>query len=257
VREEFSGALRGDHRWAGDVVLTSGGRPVPCRATVSRYRGADGSDAGIVLVLVDAQEVVAREATLRETAEQLRDQAARDPLTRLWNRAYLAGSIEREIARVRRHGRPLTLLVADLDHFGHVNKVHGLQGGDEVLRGIAQAMLTAVRLGDVLTRYAGDEFCVLLPESGRSEGAEVGERLRQRVRSVRTPGTGGRPMTISIGLACTDEFLDVPSSAELFSLADRRLRLAKRLGGDRVVEADEADGTPVPAASPARPTNPG
>ena len=252
-RDEFDAALHGDQRWAGDVILSSGGSPVPCRATISRYRGPDSTDAGIVIVLVDAQEAVAREATLRETAEQLRDQAARDPLTRLWNRAYLASAIEREIARVRRHGRPLTLLVADLDTFGRVNKLHGLQGGDEVLRGIAGAMQTAVRLGDILTRYAGDEFCVLLPESARAEGAEVAERLRDRVRSVRTPGTAGRPMTVSIGLACTDESQEVPSSAELFSVADRRLRAAKRRGGDRVVEDDNPDETAVPVDLPARP----
>jgi diguanylate cyclase (GGDEF)-like protein len=193
---------------------------------------------------MDAKEVAARETTLRETAEQFREQAARDPLTRLWNRAYLAATLEQELARCRRHGRPLTLLVLDLDKFRRVNNVHGHQEGDRVLLALARAMQESTRMGDILTRYAGDEFCVLLPDTGRVEAAKGADRLRECVRAVRTRGTGGGFISTSIGGACTEEFREAPSSAELFSRADRRLQAAKAAGGDRVVLDDEATSEP-------------
>jgi diguanylate cyclase (GGDEF)-like protein len=151
--------------------------------------------------------------------------ARSDALTGLGNRLAFNEALEREIARSRRTGAPVSILVLDLDGFKGINDRFGHPVGDQTLKAVATGMLSAVRVPDTCFRWGGDEFAVLLPETGREAGAEVGERLRGAIRS---PLPGGAPVGLTYGIA---ELADGQGAAELVAAADSRLLEAKRRSG--------------------------
>jgi diguanylate cyclase len=161
----------------------------------------------------------------RITAEAI-ELAQTDPLTDLPNRRAWTELLEREVARVRRFGKPLCVAMVDLDHFKRFNDTHGHVAGDELLRQVARAWSDVIRPTDTMARYGGEEFAVLLPDCGLGDAIVVIERLRRA-----TPG-GER---CSAGVACWDE-RETP--VELVARADARLYEAKAQGRDRVVPAD-------------------
>jgi diguanylate cyclase (GGDEF)-like protein len=156
-----------------------------------------------------------------------------DRLTGLANRAHFDEELAREVQRARRSGRPLAVALVDLDHFKRLNDAEGHAAGDEVLRRCARAWQEGLRAGDLLGRYGGEEFGVLLPETGLDEAREVVERLR-----AATPGR----VTCSAGVA----LLGDGGAAALVADADRALYAAKAAGRDRVRVAGEVS----PAAAP-------
>jgi len=159
-----------------------------------------------------------------------------DPLTRLYNVRHFHERIAQHYANAVRHSKPLALLMADLDHFKHVNDTHGHQAGDEVLYQTARIIERAVRRGDTPARVGGEEFAVILPETGVEGARQLAERIRARVseQTMRLPDGAGVPITISVGLACTAN-LDVSSHEELYAAADKALYTAKQAGRNRVM----------------------
>src|SRR5260370_20833978 len=103
-----------------------------------------------------------------------------DGLTQVFNRRYLVDFIEREMARCSRHGRPLSLVLLDVDRFKAVNDTHGHLAGDSVLRELASLLRPRVRREECLARYGGEEFCMVLPEAGRDAALRRGDQLRER-----------------------------------------------------------------------------
>ncbi|HYG95452.1 MAG TPA: GGDEF domain-containing protein [Nocardioides sp.] len=170
-------------------------------------------------------------AQLAALHEPLRLRADRDELTGLlryepWRR--LAGL---DAARCRARGRPWSVLFADLDHFKLVNDRHGHLAGDQALSATAHAIRAAVRDVDLVGRFGGEEFCVLLPETGPDEAARAAERIRVAVEALRMPGAGR--VTVSVGAA------SVPGASEValidaLTTADRSLACAKANGRNRV-----------------------
>ncbi|MCR4391788.1 MAG: diguanylate cyclase [Candidatus Acetothermia bacterium] len=134
------------------------------------------------------------------TREELKQIAIHDPLTGLYNRRYLTEVIERELERSRRYGHPLTLLMLDLDHFRTVNNRFGHKRGDEVLREISDLLVKNVRSADMVFRYGGDEFMVLMPETG-SRAEEVVSRLREAVREWSQSSGFDFEIGISVGMS--------------------------------------------------------
>ena len=177
--------------------------------------------------------------------EALRAQAFRDALTQLPNRAALEDAAGREIARMRRTGRPLGLLIIDLDHFKGINDALGHPVGDAVLVAIGKVMQTALRREDIVGRYGGEEFVALLPSAPESEIAGVAERLRRAVAETTIVGEGHAVrVTVSVGgTALREGETDWLVALER---ADRNLYAAKRAGRDRVVVGDGEGLPPAP-----------
>ena len=162
--------------------------------------------------------------------EQVRDLAHRDGLTRLYNHLYFMDLLENEVRRARRYRRAVSLLFIDIDHFKEVNDVFGHQAGDQVLVKLARIIEGCVRDTDLVGRYGGEEFVVLLPESSEREGSSLAERLRTLVESHPFEASGEHArITLSIGVA---SFFpeQVGTGDDLVRAADDALLRAKSAG---------------------------
>jgi diguanylate cyclase (GGDEF)-like protein len=172
--------------------------------------------------------------------QQTREMSFTDALTGIPNRRYLFSRLEQELSRSLRFGDELTVLMMDLDLFKQVNDAHGHTVGDAVLRGIAVALQRNVRKVDMVARYGGDEFVVVLPRIAREEAIEVAEKLRRAVAATPLPapaGAGPVRVTVSVGVAgFGHEATDV---AALIEKADAALYEAKRAGRNRVAAATQ------------------
>ena len=171
--------------------------------------------------------------TRRLRERRLESQASVDPLTGAFNRRYLEHRLSAEMSRARRSGRALSLAVGDLDHFKRVNDRYGHAAGDLALRAFASTLRETLRTEDVVTRLGGDEFCVLLPDTGAEQAVVALERVLARLRATRID-CGGRQFGISgtFGAAVCAPGLD---AAGLIARADAALYRAKALGRGRVV----------------------
>lgn len=164
--------------------------------------------------------------------EELREQAVRDGLTNLFNRRYLDETLERELARAKREGYPLSLVMIDIDHFKRLNDTYGHQAGDKVLRELAALLWGDVRAEDVPCRYGGEEFLVLLPRMPLEVALERAEGWRRTFQSTRVPfGDFQLETTISCGLAAYPEHARTPD--DLLRCCDEALYEAKRHGRNR------------------------
>jgi diguanylate cyclase (GGDEF)-like protein len=153
-----------------------------------------------------------------------------DPLTGLFNRQYLTEALEKDCRRARRYGTPLSCLMLDIDGFKELNDKYGHTEGDAILRQVAGAITYSVRDIDTPARYGGDEFCILLPETGLEGAMLLGERLRAAVAAMEIV-IGKRSMTVtaSVGVfspATMNQF----RPTTLIDYAETALRKAKLTG---------------------------
>jgi diguanylate cyclase (GGDEF)-like protein/PAS domain S-box-containing protein len=204
----------------------------------NRYRARDGSwhwlrwssqlspDESMVYArATDVTHLKQIEAEREELLGQVQEMARHDQLTGLSNRRALEEQLPRAMARARRNRSPLCVAILDIDHFKEYNDSHGHLAGDEVLRACAKAWDSALRGEDMIVRFGGEEFLVLLPDTPTEQATEIVERLRSK-----TP----MGQTCSAGLACWDfaESID-----DLLGRADKALYLAKASGRNQLAEA--------------------
>ena len=170
--------------------------------------------------------------------EALRTQSIKDPLTGLYNRRYLEEMLEREIRRAVRAEQPLGLLMLDLDHFKKFNDTYGHEAGDAVLRESGVFLAKSIRAEDIVCRFGGEEFVIILPTANLSAASGRAERIRSRVREMTMlhQGQSLGMITVSVGVAALPEHGTSPK--ELLEAADAALYRAKRDGRDRVVAAE-------------------
>jgi diguanylate cyclase (GGDEF)-like protein len=166
------------------------------------------------------------ERLLRLQAE-LRHQATHDALTGLPNRQAILTHLDTELHRARRHGAPLAIALADLDHFKFTNDTFGHLAGDQVLREAARRMRSAIRAYDYVGRYGGEEFLLVLPDCDSQAACSVAERVRAAVAEASMEQIH-RHMTVSVGVSSTTEVGD--SADALLSAADTALYRAKSWG---------------------------
>jgi diguanylate cyclase (GGDEF)-like protein len=165
--------------------------------------------------------------------QQMRHLATTDGLTGVLNRRYFFERGENELQRAIRYGHPLSMLIFDIDHFKQVNDGFGHQAGDEVLCQLADITVNTIRSTDLLGRYGGEEFILMLPEAGFDSAWRVAERLRQKIETHNFKYDQEKiKITISVGLSS----LESPDTdlEDLISRADRSLYAAKDAGRNRV-----------------------
>ena len=196
---------------------------------------------------VDPNEFVARLRTqvrrkayhdgLRSNVAESIELAVTDGLTGLHNRRYLDTHLHTLVERARKRDRPLSLLITDIDHFKAVNDTHGHDGGDQVLREFARRLRAQVRGMDLVCRYGGEEFVVVMPDTCAAMAAEIAERLRLDVADAPFPLGAGGPdivVTASLGVATLGHGA-AEDGAALVKKADLALYEAKTAGRNRVV----------------------
>ncbi len=159
-----------------------------------------------------------------------------DALTGIYSRAALNQRLQEETERARRYGENLSLLLLDLDHFKSINDAFGHTRGDQVLIEFSARLSFLVRSSDVVFRYGGDEFVILLPHTDRDQAARLAERLLDAMRHSPFPGEPELSLSLSVGIACFPQDASTPQA--LFELADKRHYHAKRHGRDQVVSED-------------------
>lgn len=156
-----------------------------------------------------------------------------DGLTQIHNKRYLYEALEREVLRARRHGRPLSILMFDIDFFKRVNDQYGHLAGDYVLRELARVVQGRIRRDEVFARYGGEEFVIALPETPLEGGVSLAQNLRARVAEHTFVFQGERiPVTVSIGAAVLNP--NDKTATDLVQRADEKLYEAKRGGRNRV-----------------------
>jgi diguanylate cyclase (GGDEF)-like protein len=171
-------------------------------------------------------------AALNGVNGRLRDLSQHDELTGLYNRRYVMQRLEEELARQRRSPGTMSVAMVDLDGFKRVNDQEGHEMGDAVLRAVATALLAATRKADVVARYGGDEFVVILPSTDAEGALHAGARIIDGARNAARAVCHAIPVSASVGTTLVRPD-DDPS--EIIRRVDEQLYAAKRAGGDRVV----------------------
>ncbi len=213
------------------TIAADQGRRLPVSTSYTPLRC---SSAGTTWALV----AVRTNAVQKRRERHLAEQAMRDPLTTLPNRAGFMEACASEFARASRHPRPLAVAMADLDGLKTYNDTYGHLAGDELLKTVGGALRIGRRSGEVVGRYGGDEFAVLLPETAAPGAMVAAERLRQTVTEfsmAHASAAGGAPpsLTLSVGIAVFPD--DGPTLSALLRTADQRLYEAKHRGRNQVV----------------------
>jgi diguanylate cyclase (GGDEF)-like protein len=233
---------------SGGQEVVRAGRPEEGGTPLTLSLGSDEADVGSLLLYPprggsfdeEAEQLahwLAAQASIALENERLhrtvKRQAITDELTQLANRRRFTETLAVEVRRAERFGDPLALVLADLDDFKLINDRYGHQAGDEVLRRFADVLRDNVRDFDLPVRYGGEEFAVLLPETGLEGGEQLARRLQAALLRLRLPGIGGDrpPVTASFGVAA---FPAAASAEALLSAADGALYRAKAAGKNRV-----------------------
>jgi diguanylate cyclase (GGDEF)-like protein len=197
-----------------------------------------GRNVGAVVAAVDymlniSGELVSPTIVEHEALELLEHRSVTDPLTGLYNRYHFDATMTHEIARCRRYGVPLSLLLVDVDRLKLLNDRWGHHAGDQALSRVAGAIQQSLRGTDIAARLGGDEFAIILPDTDAVAGLIVATRIRRNLVEQATSG-----VTLSGGLVELPRQADDASAAQLMLVADHALYAAKNSGGNCVVQRE-------------------
>lgn len=216
--------------------------PTPGRKAKTARIGADGYYVypfDVTELMANIRRLIFQKLNfeyLRKSYEIAATQACTDPMTGLYNRLHLWRTFDRELERAARYGRLCSAIMIDIDFFKNYNDMHGHLKGDEVLKKAAEIFRQNIRNTDVCVRYGGEEFLIIMPETGKDVARLVGEKLRKAFENHdflhEETQPGGR-LTVSVGIATFPE--DAKDARALVDKADKALYRAKESGRNRVV----------------------
>jgi len=242
----FEAMLRRSTQWAAVGAVLAAGAPLGLLVlrALQTDHGLDlawvsaqvQSDPALYLYLTVATTcvMVVCGYSIGRYEDRLRLRSLTDPLTGLANRRHFVQALATEIARSRRYGAPLTVLLIDIDYFKRVNDRFGHAAGDSALATVANGLRSSCRQTDLPARYGGDEFALLLPETSAERGLHFAERLAAVLRTVPPYEAGAPSLTLSIGVA---ENARGEDADQLLKRADEALYQAKDAGRNRAVLA--------------------
>jgi diguanylate cyclase (GGDEF)-like protein len=234
---------RADERTRSElaVPLIAEGKVIGALNVESARLAAFGPrDLRLLTTLASYAVVAIQNARLYEHARRL---AITDGLTELYNHRYLHEALERLLERARREGQPVGLIMLEIDQFKRYNDSYGHKSGDEALRTVAGILRRGSRPSDIVARYGGDEFMVVLPGASKTSAQETGERLRRAVEAnpLVLAGEVITTVTLSVGVAAFPH--DGSTVDLLIDAVDRAQYIAKLSGGNRVHVAHAAQGS--------------
>jgi len=217
--------------------ITIGGRKIGVLNVTDKAGGRTFNEVDLSLLeIIGPQVALALErAEWQERATEFQLMSITDPLTTLPNRRYLEERLMEELNRSKRYDYPMSFLMIDIDDFKAYNDKNGHQAGDLALQIAAHCLKSGLRSADVASRYGGEEFCILLPQTAQAEAGAIAERIRQRVSTTHFPHGKAQPLgrvTVSIGVSTFSAMIN--TSENIIAAADRALYQAKNLGKDRV-----------------------
>jgi diguanylate cyclase (GGDEF)-like protein len=155
-----------------------------------------------------------------------------DGLTGVFNHAYVIGALESEVERAKRYNATFSIILLDIDNFKAVNDSRGHLAGDAVLRSLAQLIVKSLRAIDLVGRYGGEEFLVILPETDLEKAYVVGEKLRKTIETENFPYNDNTiQLTVSLGIA---SYHNIKSTQDFIKIADDNLYRAKAEGKNRI-----------------------
>ena len=218
--------------------ITIGGRKVGVLNVTDKSGGGTYNEVDLSLLeIIGPQVALALErAEWQERATEFQLMSITDALTALPNRRYLEERLAEELNRSKRYDYPMSFLMIDIDDFKVYNDKNGHQAGDVALQITAHCLKSALRAADVASRYGGEEFSILLPQTGMAEAGVIADRIRHRVLAAQFPHGKSQPLghvTISVGVSTFTKNVDTPEN--IIAAADRALYQAKSLGKDKVV----------------------
>jgi diguanylate cyclase (GGDEF)-like protein len=207
------------------------------------YIRKPANEAELLARLNAGRRVLELERSLRDANARVKLLSVTDALVGTYNRGYLTDELALEIERARRYGRPLAVVMADLDWFKRINDVHGHQTGDEVLQCFVARVRSSIRKPDWVARYGGEEFVVVLPDTNLVDAVTAAENMRLQCASAPMPtSTGDLTVTASFGVAALESLpaTQAPTVATLLRRADVGLYQSKNAGRNRVTAAADS-----------------
>lgn len=228
------GHIRGGISVAFPIDDAEAGKARARALTFALFVATLGALAAVVWTLV-----VGLQRRLAAAEARIREMAVTDELTGLRNRRYVQGRLQEELSRAARSRKPISVALFDVDHFKQVNDAHGHDAGDEVLRSVAAMAQRACRASDLVARFGGEEFLIVLPETDPEGAGVIADRLRIWIEAMRVDVDGAAiTVTASFGIAThAPDAAGAPDVSALVKRADEALYRAKATGRNRVVHA--------------------
>ena len=217
--------------------ITISGRKVGVLNVTDKSGGGiyDEVDLSLLEIIGPQVALALERAEWQERATEFQLMSITDSLTALPNRRYLEERLAEELNRSKRYDYPMSFLMIDIDDFKTYNDINGHQAGDLALQITAHCLKGALRAADIASRYGGEEFCILLPQTGMAEAGAIADRIRHRVSTTHFPHGKTQPLgKVSISVGVSTFAKNVDTSENIIAAADRALYQAKSLGKDRV-----------------------